>query len=289
MSENPLVDLEHLTEPLTKLVEVVAAGMGTLYAPFGTVRQAKADGQAKIIRAETDAVVLSLQQRARHRLEYIESRRQANLEHIAVEASAALPTVVSGDSVDEDWILQFFENAQDVCDSDMQKLWGRLLAGEVASPNSYSKRTLQFLKTMDKQEAVAFTNYCGFSVTDSNGWHFIFGGEITFEETTKVFDNLAFASHFENIGLITHGKRYLSSLNGETLTYFERTFSVATPPKPIDSSLEYVYDHSSFTQTGQELRHIVDAKAVPGYMDRVSEYLREELNIVLSPEGDSGK
>ena len=67
----------------------------------------------------------------------------------------------------------------------MQKLWGRLLAGEVASPQSYSKRTLQFLKTLSKREAAAFERYCGFAVADSNGWHFIFDCELTHKEMAK--------------------------------------------------------------------------------------------------------
>lgn len=286
---NLLINLKNLSEPLTKLVEVVSTGMGTLYAPFGTVRQAKADATAKVILAEGDAEVLSLQQRARHRLEYIESRRQANLEHIAVEASDALPDVVSGTAVDEDWILQFFENAQDVCDAEMQKLWGRLLADEVAAPNTFSKRTLQFLKTMDKQEAAAFEQFCAFAVADSNGWHFVFGGKITDDEIAKAFDNLDFVSHFTNIGLVAHGMPCLSSLDNEALTYFGDRYSVKTPPKPADGEFEYVYDHIAFTQTAQELRRIVDAKPVPAYMDRLSQYLNDEFKIVLSPEGNVGK
>ena len=281
---NPLISLENLTEPLTKLVEVVATGMGRLYAPFGTVHQAKADAEAKVILAKADAEVLSLQQRARHRLEYIESRRQANLEHIAVEASQALPYVVSGDTVDDDWILQFFENAQDVCDADMQKLWGRLLAGEVASPNSYSKRTLQFLKTMDKQEAVAFEIFCGFAVAHSER-HFVFDCGPTPEEMAKAFDNLDFAAHFLNIGLIADKLCHVSSLDNETLRYFGETYTVKTPPKPTDGLLEQVYAQSSFTQTAQQLRQIVDAKPVPNYMDRITEYLADELKIMLSPTG----
>ena len=47
--ENPIVNLEKLSEPLTKLVEVISKGVGTLYAPFGTIRQAKADAEATII------------------------------------------------------------------------------------------------------------------------------------------------------------------------------------------------------------------------------------------------
>ena len=278
------INLDNLTEPLTKLVDVVATGMGALYAPFGTVRQAKADGRARVILAKADAEVLSLQQRAQHRLQYVESRRQANLEQIAVKASQAIPEVVSEETVDEDWILQFFENAQDVCDAEMQQLWGRLLAGEVASPQTFSKRTLQFLKIMDKQEAVAFVRYCGFAFAHSNGWHFVFDCDLTREEMAKSFDNVDFTSHFANIGLVTpHELHHLSSLNDDTLTYFGKTYSVKAPPKPTDGLYEHCYDHRSFTQTGQELRHIVDAKPVPGYLEQLSQHLADELNLAISP------
>jgi hypothetical protein len=290
---NPLVSLDNLTEPLTKLVEVVSTGIGALYAPFGTVRQAKSDACAKIILARADVEVLSLKQRAQHRLEYIESKRQANLERIAVEASQMLPDVVSDVPVDEDWILHFFENAQDVCDAEMQQLWGRLLANEVATPQSYSKRTLQFLKTMDKQEALAFASLCSFAFADSTGWHFIFACDLTRQKLRKAFDDLDFASHFTNIGLMSpHQLHHLSSLDGQTLAYFDNIYVVKTPPKAVDGSLEYVYDHCSFTQTGQELRRIVDAKPVPGYVEQLSQYLADELKITLSPStsaaGSSG-
>ena len=286
---NPLINLDNLTEPLTKLVEVVSTGMGTLYAPFGTVRQAKADARAKVILTKADAEVLSPQRRAQHRLQYIESRRQANLEWIAVEASRALPDVVSDKTVDEAWILQFFENAQDVCDAEMQQLWGRLLAGEVGSPQTYSKRTLQFLKTMDKREAVAFVKYCGFAFANSNGWHIVFDCDLTRKEMAKSFDDLDFASHFANIGLVTPREfHYLSSLNDKTVTYFGKTYAVKAPPKLTDEYLESVYDHSSFTQTGQELRQIVDAKPVPSYLEQLSKYLSDELNIVISPIPEVG-
>ena len=142
---NSIIDLKNLSEPLTKLVEVVAKGIGTLYAPFGTIRQSKADAAAKIILANADAEVLSIQQRAQNRIMHREQMRQENIERIALGAAKELPTTVSSEEIDTDWITQFFDHAQDVSDLDMQKLWSRILAGEVSKPGSYSKRTLQFL------------------------------------------------------------------------------------------------------------------------------------------------
>jgi hypothetical protein len=55
--------------------------------------------------------------------------------------------------VDEDWILNWRENAGRVSNEDLQKLWGSVLAGEVKAPGTYSIRTLDFLRTLSKTEA----------------------------------------------------------------------------------------------------------------------------------------
>ena len=66
------------------------------------------------------------------------------------------------ESVDNDWIVNFFDKSRIVSDSEMQELWSRVLANEANSPGSYSKRTVNFLSDMDKNEAESFTKLCGF-------------------------------------------------------------------------------------------------------------------------------
>jgi len=55
--------------------------------------------------------------------------------------------------VDEDWLFVWREYAGKVSIEDLQRLWGSILAGEVKAPGRYSIRTLEFLKTLSKQEA----------------------------------------------------------------------------------------------------------------------------------------
>ncbi|PZO24321.1 MAG: hypothetical protein DCE86_16775, partial [Flavobacteriaceae bacterium] len=38
----------------------------------------------------------------------------------------------------------------------MQKIWSKILAGEFKSPNSFSLKTLDFLKNLSKDEATLF-------------------------------------------------------------------------------------------------------------------------------------
>jgi hypothetical protein len=64
-----------------------------------------------------------------------------------------MPEDVSDKEVDPDWIARFFEAAQDISSEQMQALWGRVLAGEVSRPGSYSLRTIETLKNLTQSEA----------------------------------------------------------------------------------------------------------------------------------------
>lgn len=283
--DNPIVNLEKLSEPLTKLVDVTAAGIGTLYRPFGTVRQAKADAKAKIISAKTDAEVLSLEQRAKFRLEHREALRQENIERIVLQAAHEMPDKASKDSVDKDWILQFFDHAQDVCDEEMQILWAKILAGEVAEPGTYSKRTLQFLKTIDKFEAEKFTGYCFFAFQFPNGWCFIFEEKVTHELMEEKLGKYALTNHFASIGLLASDSSSGScdSWDKTKFKYFSQNyeaFSVAEPPpKKVLKRLDLPFSFRIFSQIGQQLFAIAGAEPIDGYPEKVSSYFEKDIKL----------
>ena len=73
---------------------------------------------------------------------------------------------VADEKVDTDWIIQFFDNCQDITSDDMQTIWARLLAGEVTQPGSFSPRTLAVLKVMRCEDAGLF-DVCATFVWDT--------------------------------------------------------------------------------------------------------------------------
>ncbi len=172
-------DLAGISQPLTKLIDVVSSGMGALYRPLGIRREAKAQAEAikllghantdvDIVRAKalaaTDAsnkILLSdanatIERRVQARVAHRELIRQTNLEKIADAAASHMADQASEQPVDEDWKARFFKIAEDVSNSDMQDLWGRVLAGEVAQPGKYSLRSLDTLRNLSRAEAEAF-------------------------------------------------------------------------------------------------------------------------------------
>ena len=158
-----LKDLAGLSQPLTKLIETAGKGIGTLYEPTGIRRKAKAEADALVTQAEGEAAANEIAVRANERLINREIRRQENVERITQNAVKELPQSVSDEPVDEDWIHRFYDSCQDIGDEEMQSLWGRILAGEVTQPKSFSFRTLRVVRDLRKEDAESFAAVCQFA------------------------------------------------------------------------------------------------------------------------------
>lgn len=150
-----------LSAPLTKLIEVIAAGCGKAYGPTDVRRTARAQGDAAVILAEAEARRSEIALRAAQRLLDVEEMRQRNIESIAAVAAEQLSEAVSDAPVNPDWAARFFREAQDVSNEQMQQIWGKLLAGEVEKPGSFSARTLSVVSNLSSDEAKQFGNVCG--------------------------------------------------------------------------------------------------------------------------------
>lgn len=70
----------------------------------------------------------------------------------------------SAENIDDDWLEFFFDKAKDINREDMQIIWAKLLAKEIAKPNSVSKQLLHILSVIDYEEAEAFQKLANFTV-----------------------------------------------------------------------------------------------------------------------------
>lgn len=181
-----------LSAPVTKLIEVVAAGCGKVYGPTGIRREARAQADALLIKTAAEAEAPLIAKRAVERLIAVESRRQENIEAIVEIARQQLPEKVSEEPVHPDWATRFFRDAQDVSDDLMRALWARLLAGEVASPGKFSARTLSVVRDLARVEAVLFTKLLGQCARANRRW-------LVYPEHSRSF------THGELLGLVAAG------------------------------------------------------------------------------------
>ena len=65
-------------------------------------------------------------------------------------------TEVADHDVDHDWVARFFTDVQDITSEEMQRIWARILAGEVETPGRTSLHTLNILKNMSQRDAELF-------------------------------------------------------------------------------------------------------------------------------------
>lgn len=90
-----------------------------------------------------------------------ESRKILNKKEVldhAADDLVATPDAEQSDeeSLDKDWLNYFEEYAEKASTAEVQKLWGRVLAGEIRKPKTFSLRTLRFLSELDADTARIF-------------------------------------------------------------------------------------------------------------------------------------
>lgn len=173
---DPNTAMEAATEgakALTKFQEIVQK----IFGPRWTRKQADADAYAderklKTIRDNPDMEIVyiagemharernpeMLVQRAEQRMLTEEIRREENIENIIEIAAQELEHEddVSDESVEEDWIIRLFNIVKDINSKEMQYVWGKILAGEIKQPGSFSLRTLDTIRNLATNEAKLF-------------------------------------------------------------------------------------------------------------------------------------
>ena len=194
------VDLGNFSKPATVLIEKISDAVGGLCKPFQIVREAKANAKADLIKAESQIEISGLQRMAFDRFLNEEAKRQNNMEDIIKQALPDVNEKATPEKIDDDWIINFFDKCRLISDSQMQSLWSRILAGEANSPNTFSKRTVNCLSSLDKLDAELFTKLCIFcwQVGDFVPLIYDFQHEI-YNKHGINFDTL---NHLDSIGLV---------------------------------------------------------------------------------------
>jgi len=190
-------DLVGLSKPLTRLIEVSSSGLGTLTQAHFHKRMA--DAKAYEIRVISEAIcenksvldkisydktglvascakhgigeeqveaVLALTERSNQRLMEQGIKRQNNIEHILSEAADQLKDeqTVPPNMPNDDWTSRFFRYAEDISSRDMHGLWGKILAGEIKKPDTYSLRFLNVVRNISNTEAKLFCKLGSFAL-----------------------------------------------------------------------------------------------------------------------------
>ena len=223
---------------LAKLLDYTASGIGAVAGPMlatwkaGKEAEAKritaqADADAQVTKAEADAsslqIISDAQAKARQsldapiesghgtleihgdtitqRIEFQEKKRQSNIVSVVRAAATELgDKEVPNHEPDPDWTARFFDSVQDVSSEEMQKIWARILSGEVENPGRTSLRTLDTLRNMTKRDAEMFSEACSFVLREREMYLYLILREIPDEYDALRYTKLL---HLQDCGLVT--------------------------------------------------------------------------------------
>ena len=254
-NDSPIIDLGELSKPATVLVEKISDAVGGLFKPYQIVRVAKAEAEAERVRAESQIQISDLQRRAFHRFLEEEAKKQKNIEEITRLALPQVDDKSKPEELEDDWITNFFDKCRLISDAEMQSLWSRVLAGEANAPGSYSKRTVNFLSSLDKNDAQLFTSLCKF------GWNIREFHPLIYDVQAEIYHqggiNFTSLNHLESIGLIQ-----FNAVSEYTWLKLPKKLAVSYYGTP--TVLEFQYEaenqmnlgHVLFTKIGEELAPI---------------------------------
>lgn len=287
MSEgNPLINVGDISKPVTVLIEKISDAIGGSFAPWQMQRIAQAEVEAGKIRALGEIKISEIQQRGLLRVIHQEGKVQENIEQISKLAIQDLRPDAKPENMENDWISYFFDKCRLVSDTDMQGLWARILAGEANQPSSFSRRTVGFVSSLDKSDALLFTNLCKFC------WNF--GGltPLIYDLTLPVYqsEGIVFTSltHLDDIGLISFNELTGYLRDGFPkkiiLSYYGRRVIIEFAK---DTGNEIDIGKVMLTQVGQELSSISGSTPSDLFFDYVCKKLQADgCNVYREPPSE---
>lgn len=221
-----------------------------------------------------------LDERTIDRLNYQEGKKQLNIESVTAFAADELRNEqsVTDEPLDEDWKTRFFNIAEDISNEEMQSLWGRILAGEIKQPKSYSLRTLELLKNLSKEEAEVFTKFAQLKINAG-------GKNIVYNQDNGVFLESEFGITFSDRLLLTELGLIASENNLEfsfiptennkqtnILNYGRKGIVLYRNEHVPKQGIEVLV----FTKTGVELSALIEQTFNLNYIEKICSSFKHE-------------
>lgn len=186
-------------------------------------------------------------------------------------------------TVDDDWITRWRETASQVSSEKLQNLWGRVLAGEIKSPGTFSLRTLEFLKNLSQEEARRIAKLAPFVLDNS----FVFSGDQELLKSEGI--SFVLLVELQDLGIITQASEGLSttfsaSPNGYGLLSYHRMLYVTPEAEEAEAKLpayrltplgRQVLRLGSFTAHEAYLRSVGKQIKHQGFKVLLARYVRE--------------
>jgi hypothetical protein len=233
-------------------------------------------------------------------------RQQVNAAKVLQQAAEEIqklpaPAEQEIEEISDDWLNAFEREAVDMSSEHMQKLFGKILAGEICRPESYSIRTVKLMAQLDHRPAVLFQKLCSLTSTIQIGPSIIDSRVISVAGPANSNGLQKFGLGFADLNILFEYGLIISDYNSN-INYTGITLDINNPNgSPV--SLPFTYQNrwhmlapkSAITEqhpdakvsgvglssAGMELLRIVDIEEDLTYTKALTEYF-DRLGFTLT-------
>ena len=193
-------------------------------------------------------------------------------------------------TIDDDWFNVFEKEASQKSSDDMQRRFGRVLAGEIEKPGSYSIKAVKILGEMDQKVAMYFKKLCSLSTgllkstgdISSLSVITLESSPLSSQTLEKYGLSYRTISTLQEYGLASNSDfTYLSLDNLPVLfRHQEQNWAVSFVDSNRDKSQQLQLFGIQFSRVAQELYKLVDQYPIPEYTEDLKRFLvGQNLNV----------
>ena len=220
------------------------------------------------------------------------------IHHKPISSGVEQETQPQAQEISDDWLNLFEKEASQKSSEEMQLIFGRILAGEIQRPSSFSIKTLRLVGQLDSRVAARFRTLCSLTITLKAGDHIIdtrvpsLGGNTGQNALQKYGLGFGQLNALEEFGLIISD--FNSYMNYRMSVAMDKSvplpFIYQNRPWGLVSSKDEVSDPQqelrvhgvALSQSGKELMNIVEQQANDEYTEALKNYFKQ-LDLVMVP------
>lgn len=177
IDQNTIVEIINNTIPaiaaspvLIKLFSSVENVIKTLYMPTLTLKNGKAEVDVEVYRKQNNEV---LESQSFTLYEITKLKNFINTANFAAqELQQNEDQSANNNKIDFDWIMRFFDAVSNISNENLQRLWGKVLAGEIQQQGLCSLRTMDIIRNLSQKESTIYNKLCKY-VLKSDDCYFI--------------------------------------------------------------------------------------------------------------------
>jgi hypothetical protein len=174
---------------------------------------------------------------------------------IAIEEIEINPETEDATSeIEDDWLNIFARIAEDKSSEELQILFGRILAGEVKRPGSFSLRTLQVLATLSKRDAERLSALLSFAVDGMIIPFLTAKDDRPFAQERLFLEEIGVAGHPSQVG----GMSLIRQVDANSHRIIQMAKKAVVIINETDKGIEFRIPGQPLVSTGTELIKIAN-------------------------------